>query len=110
MFPASEYSQEKINRSIKNYVWLREQLRSLPVGGLKESADFRELLRLQGYLVRVLVDSPEHTGLSEHTGLVQKVREIIRPSDRELREYPLYSMLASERDICTSNYLSVRQK
>ena len=104
MTGTADYSLKRVEEAMEKYEGLRQRLKDIPVMELGGYEGFKELLGLQDYLVRVVIER------NEIGGLAGRVRELIRPSDSDLRKYPLYSVLAEERDTRSANYLRGRQK
>ena len=94
------FSSESIEESVEKYERLREQLKSFSMGDLKESEDYRELTLIQDRLVMLTVDSP-----AENSVMVQRIKDLTKPSILEIRAYPLYEMLSIDRNITIANYL-----
>ena len=85
-----EFPSESIEESVERYERLREQLKNFSIGDLKESEDYRELTLIQDRLVMLTVDLP-----AENSVMVQRIKDLTRPSILEIRTYPLYEMLDS---------------
>ena len=99
------FSSESIEESVEKYERLREQLKSFSMGDLKESEDYRELTLIQDRLVMLTVDSP-----AENSVMVQRIKDLTKPSILEIRAYPLYEMLDIAKNITIANYLLADKK
>ncbi len=86
--PLLETDSAKMGELMERYTTLRAQLKDLSVSELEGSDDYRELIQLQDRLVVFVTDAPEFRGLSEHTGIVAEIRNIIRPPRTEAGESP----------------------
>ena len=94
------FPSESIEESVERYERLREQLKSFSIGELKKSEDYRELTLIQDRLVMLTVDLPD-----ENSVMVQRIKDLTKPSILDIRAYPLYEMLSTARNITIANYL-----